>query len=83
MSPTAVDQHGRQINFKRMANGSQNGIKVWESFQLQSEAGYWAAGYRAAIDGPCFAGSSTICFYAREGGGREGFLKLANGKRLS
>ena len=34
-------------------------VKVWDGSQLQSEAGYWAA-----IDGPCFAGSSTICFYA-------------------
>ena len=34
-------------------------VKVWDGSQLQSEAGYWAA-----TDGPCFAGSSTICFYA-------------------
>ena len=34
-------------------------IKVWDGSRLQSEAGYWAA-----IHGPCFAGSSTICFYA-------------------
>ena len=34
-------------------------VKVWDGSRLQSEAGYWAA-----IHGPCFAGSSTICFYA-------------------
>ena len=34
-------------------------VKVWDGSQLQPEAGYWAA-----TDGPCFAGSSTICFYA-------------------
>lgn len=34
-------------------------VKVWDGSQLQSEAGYWAA-----TDGPCFAGSSTICLYA-------------------
>ena len=34
-------------------------VKVWDGSQLQSEAGYWAA-----TDGPCFAGSSTICFCA-------------------
>ena len=34
-------------------------VKVWDGSRLQSEAGYWAAIY-----GPCFAGSSTICFYA-------------------
>ena len=34
-------------------------VKVCDGSRLQSEAGYWAA-----IHGPCFAGSSTICFYA-------------------
>ena len=34
-------------------------VKVRDGSQLQPEAGYWAA-----IHGPCFAGSSTICFYA-------------------
>ena len=47
-------------------------VKVWDGSRLQSEAGYWAA-----IHGPCFAGSSTICFYAW-GWGRSGFLELAD-----
>ena len=42
-------------------------VKVWDGSRLQSEAGYWAA-----IHGPCFAGSSTICF-TREGGGGQVF----------
>ena len=46
-------------------------VKVWDGSQLQSEAAYWAA-----IDGPCFAGSSTIfnhMFLRVRVGGRQVF----------
>ena len=47
-------------------------VKVWENFQLQSEAAYWAA-----IDGPCFkCGIFNQMFLRVRAGGK--FFKLAN-----
>ena len=67
MSPTWKTNQFQE-NGQRYAKSSRCGT----GSRLQSEAGYWAA-----IHGPCFAGSSTICFYAW-GWGRPGFLKLAD-----
>ena len=49
MSPTAVDQHGRQINFKRMARFAK-----WPRCGKASSFSQELPGYWAAIDGPCF-----------------------------
>ena len=51
-------------------------VKVWDGSRLQSEAGY-----RAAIHGPCFAGSSTIYMFLRVRVGEARFFEI--GRRLS
>jgi len=61
MSPTAVDQHGRQKNFKRMANGTQNGQGVG---QLQASVRSSLATGLQSMAPASNAGSSTRCFYA-------------------
>ena len=49
MSPTAVDQHGRQRNFKRMARFAK-----WPRCGTASSFSQKLPGYWAAIHGPCF-----------------------------
>ena len=54
-------QHGRQINFKRMANGSQNGQGAGK---LQASVRSSLATGLQSMAPASNAGSSTRCFYA-------------------
>jgi hypothetical protein len=70
MSPTAVDQHGRQINFKRMARFAK-----WPRCGTASSFSQKLPGYWAAIHGPCFkCGIFNQMFLRVRAGGASFFL---------
>ena len=71
MSPTAVDQHGRQKKFKRMARFAK-----WPRCGTASSFSQKLPGYWAAIHGPCFQRGIFNQMLLRMRPGEQVFLNL-------